>query len=251
MHGRLGYVGDRIIVISCTNISSNIHAVLYARKRAKAWCFFSKRIKKYEKGLRPSRTVEDKHGCWKATGGEKKLKDKNGNLLGKKQTLTYNEGKKNSIKTNWIMQEFILTSDDKKFDDFALYKIYQRNTKIKATATSFQEGMGLTDNLPLQLPYNFPSLGTQQLGNDNHNQAEFNMPIMADTRSEFYHNSNININPPGQFDDINYSYPPPLSSSIAMFNDSTLISHQQAMTALLSPFEQAMAPFTNQEIGYI
>ncbi|KAK9114399.1 hypothetical protein Syun_021196 [Stephania yunnanensis] len=47
-------------------------------------------------------------------GGEKKLKDKNGNLLGKKQTLTYYAGKKNSIKTYWIMQEFIFTSDDKK-----------------------------------------------------------------------------------------------------------------------------------------
>ncbi|KAK9090855.1 hypothetical protein Sjap_024032 [Stephania japonica] len=126
---------------------------LYARKRSKEWYFFSKRIKKYAKGLRPSRSVEDKRGCWKATGGEQKLKGKNGELLGKRQTLTYYEGK--DCKTNWIMQEFILHTDDKKFDDYALYKIYKKNTKTTATVTSIPN--------PDQLQLNH-SVGGERLG---------------------------------------------------------------------------------------
>ncbi|KAK9090852.1 hypothetical protein Sjap_024029 [Stephania japonica] len=133
----------------------NIYWVLglYARKRSKEWYFFSKRIKKYAKGLRPSRSVEDKRGCWKATGGEQKLKGKNGELLGKRQTLTYYEGK--DCKTNWIMQEFILHTDDKKFDDYALYKIYKKNTKTTATVTSIPN--------PDQLQLNH-SVGGEELG---------------------------------------------------------------------------------------
>ncbi|KAF9608104.1 hypothetical protein IFM89_006031 [Coptis chinensis] len=101
-----------------------------------AWYFFSLRDRKYPKGNSPSRSAG--RGYWKATGRDKDIFS-NGIKLGARETLVFfiKMGKEeDSVKTNWIMQEYRLESKnprqrmsvkDMKLDDWVLCKIYHRN----------------------------------------------------------------------------------------------------------------------------
>lgn len=89
------------------------------------WFFFTSRDRKHPNGSRPSRTIESSEsdstskGGWKATGSDKIITDKdidqpNGNkkpvVVGKKKTLVYYEA--NNKKTDWIMYEYLDSSQD-------------------------------------------------------------------------------------------------------------------------------------------
>ncbi|KAK9109450.1 hypothetical protein Sjap_017510 [Stephania japonica] len=80
---------------------------LYERNsRANEWYFFSRVNKKHANGSRLSRSIAGQKGFWRASTGEKKVRGCNGQLLGKRTSLNYYEGK--NSKTDWIMQEYIL-----------------------------------------------------------------------------------------------------------------------------------------------
>ncbi|KAK9135715.1 hypothetical protein Syun_015045 [Stephania yunnanensis] len=141
-----------------------ILASLYEKKRAKEWYFFSPRIMKHENGSRPNRKVAGQSSFWRASnGGKMMVRVHNRQFLGHKGALNYFKNKQS--KTNWIMQEYTLASQNHhgshKFKDYSLCKIYQRIGKASrnksSTVISHQSDVGdeggLEDYIMPQLPY--------------------------------------------------------------------------------------------------
>ncbi|XP_022752164.1 NAC domain-containing protein 37-like isoform X2 [Durio zibethinus] len=75
------------------------------------WYFFSHKDKKYPTGTRTNRATMA--GFWKATGRDKAVYDKS-KLIGMRKTLVFYKGRApNGQKTDWIMHEYRLESDEK------------------------------------------------------------------------------------------------------------------------------------------
>ncbi|KAL5557585.1 hypothetical protein UlMin_039821 [Ulmus minor] len=74
------------------------------------WYFFSHKDKKYPTGTRTNRATMA--GFWKATGRDKAVYDKS-RLIGMRKTLVFYKGRApNGQKTDWIMHEYRLESDE-------------------------------------------------------------------------------------------------------------------------------------------
>ncbi|GMH14905.1 hypothetical protein Nepgr_016746 [Nepenthes gracilis] len=74
------------------------------------WYFFSHKDKKYPTGSRTNRATMA--GFWKATGRDKAVKEKT-KLIGMRKTLVFYKGRApNGLKTDWIMHEYRLESDE-------------------------------------------------------------------------------------------------------------------------------------------
>ncbi|XP_057541640.1 NAC domain-containing protein 37 [Amaranthus tricolor] len=74
------------------------------------WYFFSHKDKKYPTGTRTNRATMA--GFWKATGRDKAVFDKN-KLIGMRKTLVFYKGRApNGQKSDWIMHEYRLESDE-------------------------------------------------------------------------------------------------------------------------------------------
>ncbi|CAH8385595.1 unnamed protein product [Eruca vesicaria subsp. sativa] len=74
------------------------------------WYFFSHKDKKYPTGTRTNRATMA--GFWKATGRDKAVYDKS-KLMGMRKTLVFYKGRApNGQKTDWIMHEYRLESDE-------------------------------------------------------------------------------------------------------------------------------------------
>ncbi|RWR80631.1 NAC domain-containing protein 2-like protein [Cinnamomum micranthum f. kanehirae] len=100
--------------------------------------FFTRLVKKYENGERPSRAVKN-GGHWKATTGDKTIRDSRNNKLGFKKSLVFIDALEK--KTNWLMQEYRIDEHRKnngsgststKKDQWVLCCIYEKiNAKEK------------------------------------------------------------------------------------------------------------------------
>lgn len=74
------------------------------------WYFFSHKDKKYPTGTRTNRATMA--GFWKATGRDKAVYDKT-KLIGMRKTLVFYKGRApNGQKTDWIMHEYRLESEE-------------------------------------------------------------------------------------------------------------------------------------------
>ncbi|KAL3521429.1 hypothetical protein ACH5RR_019578 [Cinchona calisaya] len=74
------------------------------------WYFFSHKDKKYPTGTRTNRATAA--GFWKATGRDKAIYSKH-ELIGMRKTLVYYKGRApNGQKSDWIMHEYRLESDE-------------------------------------------------------------------------------------------------------------------------------------------
>ncbi|XP_073290878.1 NAC domain-containing protein 76-like isoform X2 [Primulina huaijiensis] len=74
------------------------------------WYFFSHKDKKYPTGTRTNRATMV--GFWKATGRDKAVYDKS-RLIGMRKTLVFYKGRApNGHKTDWIMHEYRLESEE-------------------------------------------------------------------------------------------------------------------------------------------
>ncbi|GAV75885.1 NAM domain-containing protein [Cephalotus follicularis] len=74
------------------------------------WYFFSHKDKKYPTGTRTNRATLA--GFWKATGRDKAVYDKS-KLIGMRKTLVFYKGRApNGQKSDWIMHEYRLESDE-------------------------------------------------------------------------------------------------------------------------------------------
>ncbi|XP_056696994.1 NAC domain-containing protein 105 [Spinacia oleracea] len=75
------------------------------------WYFFSHKDKKYPTGTRTNRATMA--GFWKATGRDKAVYDKGFKLIGMRKTLVYYKGRApNGQKSDWIMHEYRLETDE-------------------------------------------------------------------------------------------------------------------------------------------
>lgn len=83
------------------------------------WYFFSHKDKKYPTGTRTNRATMA--GFWKATGRDKAVYDKS-KLVGMRKTLVFYKGRApNGQKTDWIMHEYRLESDENGPPQASLY----------------------------------------------------------------------------------------------------------------------------------
>ncbi|XP_076910167.1 NAC domain-containing protein 7-like [Bidens hawaiensis] len=74
------------------------------------WYFFSHKDKKYPTGSRTNRATVA--GFWKATGRDKAIYSKN-DLVGMRKTLVFYKGRApNGLKSDWIMHEYRLETDE-------------------------------------------------------------------------------------------------------------------------------------------
>nr|GEU50363.1 NAC domain-containing protein 7-like [Tanacetum cinerariifolium] len=74
------------------------------------WYFFSHKDKKYPTGSRTNRATAA--GFWKATGRDKAIYSKQ-DLVGMRKTLVYYKGRApNGLKSDWIMHEYRLETDE-------------------------------------------------------------------------------------------------------------------------------------------
>jgi hypothetical protein len=74
------------------------------------WYFFSYKDRKYPTGTRTNRATMA--GFWKATGRDKAVHDKS-RLIGMRKTLVFYKGRApNGQKTDWIMHEYRLETDE-------------------------------------------------------------------------------------------------------------------------------------------
>ncbi|KAK9109493.1 hypothetical protein Sjap_017553 [Stephania japonica] len=126
---------------SIINYLPDILTSLYERKRAKEWYFFSPRIKKHKNSSRSNRCIVDRVDLGELLLGQQDVVGYNGQFLGNKAVLNFFEAK--NLKTDWIMQEYILAPQyhsHGKFEDYALCKIYKKsnkaNTSTKTNTTS-------------------------------------------------------------------------------------------------------------------
>ncbi|XP_062201318.1 NAC domain-containing protein 105-like [Phragmites australis] len=76
------------------------------------WYFFSYKDRKYPTGTRTNRATRT--GFWKATGRDKAVRDKQGRgLIGMRKTLVFYTGRApNGRKTDWIIYEYRLETDE-------------------------------------------------------------------------------------------------------------------------------------------
>ncbi|XP_039000928.1 NAC domain-containing protein 37-like [Hibiscus syriacus] len=80
----------------------------------KEWYFFSHKDKKYPTGTRTNRATIV--GFWKATGRDKAVYDNKSKLIGMRKTLVFYKGRApNGQKSDWIMHEYRLETDDNGF----------------------------------------------------------------------------------------------------------------------------------------
>ncbi|KAK6785752.1 hypothetical protein RDI58_019207 [Solanum bulbocastanum] len=105
----------------------------------KEWYFFCRRGRKYRNSVRPNRVT----GCgfWKATGIDKPIYNSADQCIGLKKSLVYYRGSAGKgTKTDWMMHEFRLPSENDKStkhiaqeaEVWTLCRIFKRNKCVAA-----------------------------------------------------------------------------------------------------------------------
>ncbi|CAI0404881.1 unnamed protein product [Linum tenue] len=84
--------------------------IIGSEEEQSEWYFFSHKDKKYPTGTRTNRATTA--GFWKATGRDKAIYTKN-ELIGMRKTLVFYKGRApNGQKSDWIMHEYRLETDE-------------------------------------------------------------------------------------------------------------------------------------------
>uniref|UniRef100_A0A0D3FDA5 NAC domain-containing protein n=1 Tax=Oryza barthii TaxID=65489 RepID=A0A0D3FDA5_9ORYZ len=112
------------------------------------WYFFSYKDRKYPTGTRTNRATMA--GFWKATGRDKAVHDKS-RLIGMRKTLVFYKGRApNGQKTDWIMHEYRLETDEnappqrtaypaRSMVETWDYSLHERNIMSAAAAAAFAD----------------------------------------------------------------------------------------------------------------
>ncbi|CAL0314470.1 unnamed protein product [Lupinus luteus] len=151
------------------------------------WYFFSHKDKKYPTGTRTNRATMA--GFWKATGRDKSVYDKT-KLIGMRKTLVFYKGRApNGQKTDWIMHEYRLESDENgapQEEGWVVCRAFKKratngqNKKIEGWYSSYDEGSVVRSELePIGLMSRYPqSVIAQSLLCKQEIEAAENMSCM-------------------------------------------------------------------------
>ncbi|XP_010263910.1 PREDICTED: NAC domain-containing protein 37-like [Nelumbo nucifera] len=105
------------------------------------WYFFSHKDKKYPTGTRTNRATMA--GFWKATGRDKAVYDKV-RLIGMRKTLVFYKGRApNGQKTDWIMHEYRLESDENgppKEEGWVVCRAFKKRTSQTRSNEGWESG---------------------------------------------------------------------------------------------------------------
>ena len=106
------HIGSQFLVlIFCSTLSECIEehcGIGYEEQNE--WYFFSFKDRKYPTGTRTNRATMA--GFWKATGRDKAVHERS-RLIGMRKTLVFYKGRApNGQKTDWIMHEYRLETDE-------------------------------------------------------------------------------------------------------------------------------------------
>ncbi|XP_057970612.1 NAC domain-containing protein 37 [Malania oleifera] len=100
------------------------------------WYFFSHKDKKYPTGTRTNRATVA--GFWKATGRDKAVYDK-AKLIGMRKTLVFYKGRApNGQKTDWIMHEYRLESEENgppQEEGWVVCRAFKKRTNAQTKST--------------------------------------------------------------------------------------------------------------------
>ncbi|KAG5048948.1 hypothetical protein JHK85_010051 [Glycine max] len=117
------------------------------------WYFFSHKDKKYPTGTRTNRATAA--GFWKATGRDKAIYSKH-DLIGMRKTLVFYKGRApNGQKSDWIMHEYRLETDDNGAPQANLdspKQSSQPNFPYQQFQYPCKKELDFSYHLPLQLP---------------------------------------------------------------------------------------------------
>ncbi|XP_027913243.1 NAC domain-containing protein 37-like isoform X1 [Vigna unguiculata] len=116
------------------------------------WYFFSHKDKKYPTGTRTNRATMA--GFWKATGRDKAVYDKT-KLIGMRKTLVFYKGRApNGQKSDWIMHEYRLESDENgppQEEGWVVCRAFKKKTTAQTKSIEgwdssyfFEEGSGVS-----------------------------------------------------------------------------------------------------------
>ncbi|KAI3704927.1 hypothetical protein L1987_75156 [Smallanthus sonchifolius] len=132
------------------------------------WYFFSHKDKKYPTGSRTNRATVA--GFWKATGRDKAIYSKQ-DLIGMRKTLVFYKGRApNGLKSDWIMHEYRLETDENatttQEEGWVVCRVFKKRLPIMRRASE-QEPMWYDDQQVSFLPevdsrtqnYNLSNLG--------------------------------------------------------------------------------------------
>nr|AXJ94105.1 NAC domain containing transcription factor NAC5 [Fagopyrum tataricum] len=113
------------------------------------WYFFSHKDKKYPTGTRTNRATIA--GFWKATGRDKAVFDKTAKLIGMRKTLVFYKGRApNGQKSDWIMHEYRLESDENappQEEGWVVCRAFKKRATTQSNNNKAIEGWGSSNYL--------------------------------------------------------------------------------------------------------
>ncbi|GAA0140689.1 hypothetical protein LIER_01993 [Lithospermum erythrorhizon] len=162
------------------------------------WYFFSHKDKKYPTGTRTNRATMA--GFWKATGRDKAVYNKH-QLIGMRKTLVFYKGRApNGQKSDWIMHEYRLESDENappQEEGWVVCRAFKKRNIVQ-TKTNTMERWDTSNN-------NNNSSGISSSSYFSYDQLNNSSSVMDHLTIDYNNNTNISrMQPP--------NFLPPLSS---------------------------------------
>ncbi|XP_020997885.1 NAC domain-containing protein 7-like [Arachis duranensis] len=110
------------------------------------WYFFSHKDKKYPTGTRTNRAT--KAGFWKATGRDKAIYSSSSHcLVGMRKTLVFYKGRApNGLKSNWIMHEYRLDSNQE--DGWVVCRVFKKRMPTLRNVVDYDDQLPFMQGSP-------------------------------------------------------------------------------------------------------
>ncbi|GKA59473.1 NAC domain-containing protein 7-like protein [Tanacetum coccineum] len=158
------------------------------------WYFFSHKDKKYPTGTRTNRATTA--GFWKATGRDKAIYSKH-DLVGMRKTLVFYKGRApNGQKSDWIMHEYRLESDENattnQEEGWVVCRVFKKRLPTMRRASEHESPIWYEDH---QVSF-IPEIDSPNQNNSLSNLVHPNLQYpFGSCKKELDHLQNYQINP--------------------------------------------------------
>ncbi|KAI3941017.1 hypothetical protein MKX01_003741 [Papaver californicum] len=125
--------------IPCRNIYDYLPEELLEGNKGMDAYFFTPRNKRYLNGTRAARSVKQGYGYWRMGSVPKDIRGVNGRKIGFMNSLTFHEGenKKTSKPTDWLMKEYVISSNNNmRLDDWVICRVHFNMNKKRTESTA-------------------------------------------------------------------------------------------------------------------